>query len=185
MSLNKSEKDNNELKSSLLVKSNVENNKNKNEPEIDEYKDSKLRKSINCNKTPSINSRGLNYEITNEIANSNLKTNETEMQKNKSIKSNKSKKTKSLKLQKTYTDFVRRFVYRFTILIDLIGWSIIVAPMSALVGVCCAIFLLGIDFVTNTRFSYPWLLFLLPISGILQSIIYKSTLGSKISGGLI
>ncbi|MCE9590115.1 MAG: voltage-gated chloride channel family protein [Planctomycetes bacterium] len=45
-------------------------------------------------------------------------------------------------------------------------WALISTPVGLAVGSACAIFIWSLDKVTNTRLSYPWLLYLLPIAGV-------------------
>ncbi|MGA9659967.1 MAG: voltage-gated chloride channel family protein [Asticcacaulis sp.] len=51
-------------------------------------------------------------------------------------------------------------------------WILILAPMAAIVGAACALFLWALDQATALRFQYPWLLFLLPVAGLLIGLIY-------------
>lgn len=51
-------------------------------------------------------------------------------------------------------------------------WGLIATIVGALSGTASAWFLLGLDFVTNTRLQYPWLLYLLPFAGIVVVGLY-------------
>lgn len=51
-------------------------------------------------------------------------------------------------------------------------WLALLVPMAACVGSACAFFLWSLDFVTRVRFSYEWLLFLLPLGGLGVGLIY-------------
>lgn len=54
-----------------------------------------------------------------------------------------------------------------------IRWVLIAAPVAALVGSACALFLWLLDLATRTRWSHPWLLFLLPAAGVAISLMYR------------
>lgn len=51
-------------------------------------------------------------------------------------------------------------------------WGLISCIVGALAGTAAGLFLLGLDFVTNTRLQNPWLLYLLPVAGILIVGLY-------------
>lgn len=51
-------------------------------------------------------------------------------------------------------------------------WLTILAPMAAVVGSACALFLWALDAATALRFQYPWLLYLLPIAGFGIGLVY-------------
>ena len=53
-----------------------------------------------------------------------------------------------------------------------VRWTAILAPMAAVVGAACALFLWALDEATALRFQYPWLLFLLPVGGFLIGLVY-------------
>ena len=46
--------------------------------------------------------------------------------------------------------------------VSVIRWILALVPMAAAVGTLCAAFLYSLDVATQARFTYPWLLFLLP-----------------------
>ena len=52
-------------------------------------------------------------------------------------------------------------------------WLLLVAPVAALAGSASALFLWSLDQVTNLRFQYPWLLFLLPLGGPVIVWLYQ------------
>lgn len=60
-------------------------------------------------------------------------------------------------------------------------WSLLVAPVGLLAGSASAFFLWSLDRVTQTRFDHPWLLFLLPLAGIVMAWVYHHH--AKGSGG--
>jgi H+/Cl- antiporter ClcA len=51
-------------------------------------------------------------------------------------------------------------------------WTLLVAPIGVLAGSASAFFLWSLDRVTQTRFDHPWLLFLLPLAGVLMAWVY-------------
>ena len=61
-------------------------------------------------------------------------------------------------------------------------WIAIVTPVGLAVGSACAIFLWSLERVTELRWGYPWLLFLLPLGGIAIGLLYH-WLGRAVEGG--
>jgi H+/Cl- antiporter ClcA len=61
----------------------------------------------------------------------------------------------------------------FSILLHLLKWTLIAFPVAALVGSIVALFLWLLNFVTNLRFAHEWLLYLLPLAGLLIWWLYK------------
>jgi len=59
------------------------------------------------------------------------------------------------------------------ILSHLIKWTLLVIPVSATVGSLVALFLWLLDLATNFRYQHHWLLFILPIAGVLIFLLYK------------
>ena len=55
----------------------------------------------------------------------------------------------------------------------LIKWTLLVIPVSATVGSLVALFLWLLNVVTNLRYQNQWLLFLLPIAGVIIYLLYK------------
>lgn len=51
-------------------------------------------------------------------------------------------------------------------------WALILLPMAAAVGSASAFFIWALDAVTIIRFSNPWLLYLLPVSGLAVGLLY-------------
>jgi len=51
-------------------------------------------------------------------------------------------------------------------------WTLLVAPVGLLAGSASAFFLWSLDRVTQVRFDHPWLLFLLPLAGLLMAWVY-------------
>lgn len=65
--------------------------------------------------------------------------------------------------------YVREYV---AILAYLIKWTCLTIPIGLLVGSACALFLWSLEQATETRFNYPWLLYLLPVAGAGISWMY-------------
>jgi H+/Cl- antiporter ClcA len=61
-------------------------------------------------------------------------------------------------------------------------WTFILLPMAVAVGSASAFFLWGLDAVTRVRFSYPGLLFLLPVGGLFVGALYQ-LYGKSSAGG--
>ncbi|MES1249182.1 MAG: voltage-gated chloride channel protein, partial [Chitinophaga rupis] len=55
----------------------------------------------------------------------------------------------------------------FFIVSHLVRWTILVIPVSLTAGSLVALFLWLLDKAIHFRFDHPWLLFLLPLAGIL------------------
>ena len=51
-------------------------------------------------------------------------------------------------------------------------WVLVLAPMAIAVGSLCALFLWSLDRATALRFDYPWLLYCLPVAGLLIGLLY-------------
>lgn len=63
-----------------------------------------------------------------------------------------------------------------------VKWFCLSAPVAAVIGSACALFLLSLQKATSARFAAPWLLFLLPLAGIAISLIY-GRVGKSAEGG--
>ncbi|MFT3902008.1 MAG: voltage-gated chloride channel family protein [Niabella sp.] len=70
----------------------------------------------------------------------------------------------------------------FFIVSYLFKWTCLVIPVSLTVGSLVALFLWLLDKAINIRFAHPWLLFFLPLSGILIYALYKVS-GKNAEGG--
>lgn len=68
---------------------------------------------------------------------------------------------------------IRQSLEQFTIAYQLIRWTIIIIPVSIIVGSLVALFLWLLEFVTQYRYHHLWLLYILPIAGIGIYLIYK------------
>lgn len=54
-----------------------------------------------------------------------------------------------------------------------IRWMLIATPIAAVIGSTCALFLWALDQATQMRLDHPWLLFLLPLAGVLIVLSYR------------
>jgi H+/Cl- antiporter ClcA len=55
----------------------------------------------------------------------------------------------------------------------LLKWTIWSIPLSIFIGSAIALFLWLLDLVTNLRFTHHWLLFTLPLTGLVTYLLYK------------
>ena len=60
-----------------------------------------------------------------------------------------------------------------SVLRHLLKWTMLVLPLSIITGSLVALFLWLLDLVTTTRYQNNWLLYLLPIAGVLIHFMYK------------
>ncbi|UEG51856.1 voltage-gated chloride channel family protein [Mucilaginibacter daejeonensis] len=63
---------------------------------------------------------------------------------------------------------------RYRIVKELIRWSLLILPVAVAIGSMVALFLWILDLAIIYRFHHPWLLFLLPLAGVLIHLIYRS-----------
>ena len=63
-----------------------------------------------------------------------------------------------------------------------VKWFCLAAPVAAVVGSACALFLWLLERATEARLEMPWLLFGLPLAGIAISALY-ATFGRDAEGG--
>lgn len=71
-------------------------------------------------------------------------------------------------MQKIKSSFEQAFI-----LSHLLKWTVLVIPVSAAVGSIVALFLWLLDKATTLRWQDGWLLFLLPVAGVLIHFLYK------------
>jgi len=57
---------------------------------------------------------------------------------------------------------------------QLLYWTVIIVPVSIVTGSLVALFLWLLDFVTATRWQNLWLIFLLPLAGLVITFLYKN-----------
>jgi H+/Cl- antiporter ClcA len=66
------------------------------------------------------------------------------------------------------------FKEHFAIVKYLIRWTVIVIPVAIVIGSMVALFLWLLSAAIHFRFAHTWLLFLLPVAGVLIHFIYQS-----------
>ena len=54
----------------------------------------------------------------------------------------------------------------------LLRWLVITGPVAVAIGSACALFLWSLDLATVTRWTHPWLLYLLPVAGVAIAWLY-------------
>ncbi len=52
-------------------------------------------------------------------------------------------------------------------------WTFVTAIIGVLVGSVSAVFLISLEFVTNFRESYPWIIVFLPLAGLAVGLVYQ------------
>ena len=62
---------------------------------------------------------------------------------------------------------------RLFILYHLFRWTLLVIPVAFAAGSLVALFLWLLDIAVSFRFAHPWLLFLLPLAGVIIYFLYK------------
>ena len=61
----------------------------------------------------------------------------------------------------------------YFILRHLLKWTVVITPLAAAIGSLVALFLWLMDWATQFRFLHPWILFLLPVSGVVIYFLYR------------
>ncbi len=61
-------------------------------------------------------------------------------------------------------------------------WLLLLFPVAATIGSACAFFLWALDCVTRFRFDHNWMLYLLPLAGVLIAFLYNR-FGKSAEGG--
>ena len=54
-----------------------------------------------------------------------------------------------------------------------VKWVMLAAPVAVVVGSACALFLKSLDWATRTQWAHPWLLYLLPVAGVVMVLMYQ------------
>lgn len=71
-------------------------------------------------------------------------------------------------MKKIIPPFEQLFIIR-----HLVRWTLLAIPVAAVTGSLVALFLWSLDEVTQLHWSHPWLLYLLPLAGIVIYFLYK------------
>ena len=61
-------------------------------------------------------------------------------------------------------------------------WVLVLAVVAGLIGSTAALFLWALDAATRQRFATPWLIYLLPVAGVVMGFYYRH-IGKRISSG--
>ncbi len=78
--------------------------------------------------------------------------------------------------------YIKHSVEQLSIAYQLIRWTVIIIPVSIIVGSLVALFLWLLEEVTTIRQQHDWLLYLLPLAGVLIYFLYKK-LGRNAEAG--
>lgn len=70
----------------------------------------------------------------------------------------------------------------FAVLMRVLNWALRLVPMAMAIGSATALFLWSLDRVTSLRFEHPWLLYLLPVVGLLVAWMYGKVGGTSEKG---
>ena len=68
------------------------------------------------------------------------------------------------------------------VLWQLLRWTLLVVPVGILAGSASALFLWSLDYVTELRWQHGWLLFFLPVAGVVIGWVYHHA-GRSTAGG--
>jgi len=71
---------------------------------------------------------------------------------------------------------------QYQLLPQIFKWSLISILIGLLAGTASAVFLISLDRVTTFRENHPWMLFLLPLSGLAVGWLYH-TIGKSVEAG--
>ena len=61
----------------------------------------------------------------------------------------------------------------FRIFNHLLRWTLLTIPVAIAIGTVVAFFLWLLNWAIHYRFAHPWLLYLLPLAGVLIHLVYK------------
>lgn len=68
---------------------------------------------------------------------------------------------------------IKYSIEQFFIAKHLLYWTVLIVPVSVVVGLLVALFLWLLEWATITRWANMWLIFLLPLAGILITLLYR------------
>jgi H+/Cl- antiporter ClcA len=83
---------------------------------------------------------------------------------------------------KLFVGNMKKSPEQFTIAYQLIRWTVIIIPLSLIVGSLVALFLWLLEWATHYRWDHQWIIWFLPFAGILIYFLYNK-LGSNAEGG--
>lgn len=68
----------------------------------------------------------------------------------------------------------KNFIFdRILVFVHFFAWIIYLTPACIFTGIICALFLKALAVLTDLRYTHPWLIFLLPLSGMLIVYVYS------------
>ncbi|MFD1258485.1 voltage-gated chloride channel family protein [Mucilaginibacter terrae] len=62
---------------------------------------------------------------------------------------------------------------RYAVLYYFLRWTVIIVPIAIAIGTLVALFLWLLNMATQYHFTHPWLLYLLPLAGLVIHFLYK------------
>jgi H+/Cl- antiporter ClcA len=68
---------------------------------------------------------------------------------------------------------LKRATAPFSVVTGLLRWTLLILPVALTTGSLVALFLWLLDKATHSRWDHPWLLFLLPASGVAIYLLYR------------
>jgi len=68
---------------------------------------------------------------------------------------------------------LKKIPSNYFVFLHLLKWTLWIAPLAAVIGSFVALFLWLLDWATQFQFLHPWMLFLLPFSGVLIYFLYR------------
>jgi len=77
---------------------------------------------------------------------------------------------------------IKKYFVPFQIIKQILRWLILSAPIAITIGLLVALFLWLLDWATATRWTNHWLVYLMPLVGIIITFLYKYW-GKKSEGG--
>lgn len=73
-----------------------------------------------------------------------------------------------------FNNFVNAFKGPYIIIRQLVRWTLLIVPVALIIGSVVALFLFLLHAAIHFRFDHKWLLFLLPVAGLLIHFVYKT-----------
>ncbi|MEO8886274.1 MAG: voltage-gated chloride channel protein, partial [Mucilaginibacter sp.] len=83
---------------------------------------------------------------------------------------------------KNSTQTIQSSDSKFLLIKQLYRWMVLIVPVSLVIGSMVALFLWLLTLSIHYRFAHKWLLYLLPLAGVLIHFIYKA-IGSSSEKG--
>jgi hypothetical protein len=80
--------------------------------------------------------------------------------------------------------FKEFFSNQFYLLKYLVRWSVIVIPVAIAIGSMVALFLCLLGWAIHFRFGHTWLLYLLPLAGVVIHLLYTNGTANLPNGAI-